>query len=52
MNPVEIRAYLLQFLPEKKQEESLIDHLANYLKFWEKDYIEKIIADGYIKIVI
>jgi|SRR3989344_4657008 len=33
MNPVEIRAYLLQFLPEKKQEESLIDHLANYLKF-------------------
>jgi len=32
-NPIEIRKTLLRFLPEKKEEESLIDALTKYLRF-------------------
>lgn len=32
-NPVEIRRFLLKYLPEKKHKESLIDNLARQLKF-------------------
>ena len=32
-NPVEVRKILLKYLPEKKQEESIIDNLARSLRF-------------------
>jgi hypothetical protein len=32
-NPVEVREVLLKYLPEKKQEESIIDNLARSLRF-------------------
>jgi len=32
-NPAEIRAYLQQFIPERQQEESLIDTAMRFLKF-------------------
>lgn len=32
-NPVEIREYLLQYLPERAEEESMLDILARILKF-------------------
>lgn len=33
LNPLEIRKYLLQYIPEKPHEESLIDILSHYLRF-------------------
>ncbi|MBI2053042.1 MAG: hypothetical protein HYT34_02235, partial [Candidatus Ryanbacteria bacterium] len=32
-NPNEVRTFLLNYLPEKKQEDSLIDALMRYLQF-------------------
>lgn len=31
-NPAKIRAYLVQYMPEKHQEESLVEHLIRYFK--------------------